>query len=57
MIREDGGLFESKVFACPYGGVADVRCPEVAVDDVGLALAAAQEASGLVGEAVESVGA
>ena len=32
---------ESKVFGCLHGGVADVRGPQVAADDVRLTLAAA----------------
>ena len=31
---------EPKAFGCLHGGVADVRCLEVAADDVRLALAA-----------------
>jgi hypothetical protein len=44
------------VFGCLCDGVADVRSLEAAADDVWLALAAAQETSGLVGESVDGVG-
>nr|WP_158854672.1 RHS repeat-associated core domain-containing protein [Saccharothrix deserti] len=48
---------ESKVFGCLHGGVADVWGPEVAADDVRLALAATQEPSGFVRESVDVMGA
>ncbi|MFD5514210.1 hypothetical protein ACFWIB_42035 [Streptomyces sp. NPDC127051] len=49
--------FESKLFGCLFDGVADVGGVEVAADDVGLLLAAAEKLSGFVGEVLGRAGA
>lgn len=51
--RGDGiSCIEPELLGCLHDRVADVLGVEVAADDVGLALSAAEEAAGLVGEVV-----
>ncbi|MFJ8589621.1 hypothetical protein ACIRD2_34070 [Streptomyces sp. NPDC093595] len=51
-----GGI-EPELLSCLHDRVADVAGVEVATDDVGLALAAVEEAAGLVGQFVDRLGA